>query len=43
MTSRTPKSDLAADLATLGLTVTAQTLDDFVARATQARWPPGRC
>ena len=40
MTSRTPKSDLAADLATLGLTVTAQTLDDFVARATQARWPP---
>ena len=38
MTSRTPKNDLAADLATLGLTVTAHGLDDFLAHATNSRW-----
>jgi DNA replication protein DnaC len=40
MTSRNPNSNLAAELASLGLTVTAQALNDFVARATKARWPP---
>ena len=40
MTSRTPKNDLAVDLATLGLTVTAHGLDDFLARATKSRPTP---
>lgn len=35
-----PSSDLAAQLARLGLKVTAQELDDFLARATQKRWSP---
>jgi DNA replication protein DnaC len=36
----TPNHDLRSQLAQLGLHATAQALDDFVARATKARWSP---
>jgi DNA replication protein DnaC len=36
----TPTSDLRAQLVQLGLHATAHGLDDFVARATKARWSP---
>ncbi|MBM3803106.1 MAG: AAA family ATPase [Acidimicrobiia bacterium] len=35
-----PSPDLPTELARLGLKATAQTLDDFLARATQKRWSP---
>lgn len=40
MTSRKRTNDLTADLTALGLNVTAQNLDDFLARATTAGWAP---
>lgn len=36
----TMKTDLASELLQLGLITTAQSLDDFIARATKARWSP---
>ena len=35
-----PSDDLAAQLQRLGLALTAQHLNDLVARATSARWSP---
>jgi len=41
MTSRIPTTnDLPSKLTALGLVATSQTLDDFIARATKARWSP---
>jgi DNA replication protein DnaC len=39
-TTMTPTSNLKTQLDRLGLRVTAQNLDDFIARATTARWSP---
>ena len=36
----TTKNDLQSQLIQLGLTTTAQTVDDFIARATKGRWSP---
>ena len=36
----TMKPDLASELLQLGLITTAQSLDDFIARATKGRWSP---
>jgi len=36
----TTKTDLHSQLLQIGLTTTAQSLDDFVARATKGRWSP---
>ena len=37
---KTPTTDLASELARIGLLSTAENLDDFIARATKGRWPP---
>jgi DNA replication protein DnaC len=37
---RTAPGDLAGDLSHLGLSITAASVDDFVARATKQRWSP---
>jgi DNA replication protein DnaC len=40
MTSQNPKNDLGAQLRSLGLKATAESIDDFLARAIKSQWPP---
>lgn len=40
MTSQNPKNDLAAQLRALGMNAVAESLDDFLARATKSQWSP---
>jgi DNA replication protein DnaC len=40
MTSQNPKNDLAALLRALSMNATAESLDDFLARATKSHWSP---
>ena len=40
MTSQNPKNNLGAQLRALGLKATAESIDDFLARAIKSQWPP---